>query len=259
MSVFRKLALAAGIATGLIYGGMTGAAADEVDAEAEAAQLVKGMTDYLQSLGAFSVKVDVGTDVVLKTGQKHKLNSSGDVLVRRPGAVRVTRKGELADGEFVYDGKTLTIVSRGDNAYFQADVPGTIDDLVDALQNLYGIDLPAADLFGARAYEQLMSGAWSVTYYGQAWVDGIACDHIGVRSDSVDWQIWIRPGDKPLPCQYVITSKWVTGAPEHQIRFYGWNEAPEIAEDAFIFAPPADSRKVDTAPADEISRLTNGE
>lgn len=255
--MFRNLALATGIATGLIYGGITGAAADDVDAEA--AQLVKGMTDYLQSLGAFSVKVDVGTDVVLKTGQKHKLNSSGDVLVRRPDALRVTRKGELADGEFIFDGKTLSILSRGDNTYFQAEAPGTINDLVDALRNLYGVDLPAADLFGVQAYETLMTGAWSVTYYGQASIDGIACDHVGVRSDSVDWQIWIQPGDKPLPCQYVITSKWVTGGPEHQIRFYGWNAAPEISEGSFAFVPPADAKKADTAPADEITRLTNGE
>ncbi len=255
--MLRKLAMAAGVAAGLIYGGTTGAAAGEDNAEA--AQLVKAMTDYLQTLEAFSVKVDVGTDVVLKTGQKHKLNSSGEVLVRRPGALRVTRKGELADAEFNFDGKTLSILSRSDNVYFQADAPGTIDDLVDALQNLYGIDLPAADLFGTRAYEQLMTGAWSVTYYGQASIDGVACDHIGVRADSVDWQIWIRAGDKPLPCQYVVTSKWMSGAPEHQVRFYGWNEAPEIAADSFVFTPPADAKKAETAPADEITRLTNGE
>ena len=142
------LRLAAGVAAGLIYGGTTGAAAGEDNAEA--AQLVKAMTDYLQTLEAFSVKVDVGTDVVLKTGQKHKLNSSGEVLVRRPGALRVTRKGELADAEFNFDGKTLSILSRSDNVYFQADAPGTIDDLVDEL----GLALDAFEGDARGAHEE---------------------------------------------------------------------------------------------------------
>lgn len=250
------MALAAGVAAGLLCGVPAAMAAD---VDPDAAGLVKSMTDYLQTLNAFSVSVDVGTDVVLKTGQKHKLNSTGEVLVSRPGNIRVSRKGEMADGEFVYDGKTISILSRGDNAYFQAEAAGTIDDLLDALRSSYGIEFPAADLFGSHAYDQLMTGAWSVTYYGQAWIDGAACEHVGVRSDNVDWQIWIRAGDQPLPCQYVITSKWVSGAPEHAIRFYNWNVAPAIAADSFAFTPPAGAKKLDAAPADEIGQLSNGE
>lgn len=56
LSLFRKLALAAGVATGLICGGTTDAAANEVGAQA--VPLVNGMTVDLQPLDAFFVYFD---------------------------------------------------------------------------------------------------------------------------------------------------------------------------------------------------------
>jgi hypothetical protein len=234
-------------------------AARATEIDPEAAALVRSMTDHLQALTAFSVQVETGTDVVLKSGQKHKLTSSALVLVRRPGELHVVRKGELADGEVVYDGKTVSILARGANSYFQAEVAGTIDALLDTLRSDYGIEFPAADLFSAQAYDQLMTGAWSVDYYGESWIDGAACHHIAVRTESVDWQVWIQADGEPLPCQYVITSKWVAGAPEHAVRFRSWNEKPEISADSFAFAPPEGATKLEVAPADEIGLLSNGE
>ena len=61
----------------------------------------------------------------------------------------------------------------------------------------------------------------------------------------VDWQLWVRTGGEPLPMKYVITSKWVTGAPQYSARFRDWNTKPEIGADRFVFTPPEGVKKLD--------------
>ena len=73
----------------------------------------------------------------------------------------------------------------------------------------------------------------------------MSCDHLAFRTDAVDWQIWVRKGDQPLPLKYVITTKWVTGAPQYALRLSNWNVAPEVDAKLFSFAPPADAKKLE--------------
>ena len=54
-------------------------------------------------------------------------------------------------------------------------------------------------------------------------VGGIDCDHLAFRNPRVDWQIWIQKGEQPLPLKYVITTKWVTGAPQYSLRLSEWD------------------------------------
>ncbi len=62
------------------------------------------------------------------------------------------------------------------------------------------------------------SGAVSSGYYGTAYVGGIECHYLSFRSTKVDLQLWVKVGDEPLPMKYVITSKWITGAPQYSVQ-----------------------------------------
>jgi hypothetical protein len=52
--------------------------------------------------------------------------------------------------------------------------------------------------------------------------------------------------------KYVITTKWVTGAPQYTIRFANWNLAPQIDDKMFQFTPPESAKKIDGIVADQI-------
>ena len=60
--------------------------------------------------------------------------------------VRTSRKTGFSDTEMTYDGKTLSFLGKGQNAYLQTEAPGTIDSLIDQLRDKFHRQLPAADL-----------------------------------------------------------------------------------------------------------------
>ena len=55
----------------------------------------------------------------------------------RPDKLRATRTGGFANVEMVFDGKTFTILGKDANIYAQADVPGTVDQMVDEIRDKY--------------------------------------------------------------------------------------------------------------------------
>jgi hypothetical protein len=246
------------VVAAVAFGGLAPAWSEDASLDADATKVVKAMSDYLGGLNAYTVSADVDLDVTLKTGEKYRLASSGTIALRRPGEVRVKRKGELADTDIIFDGKTLTVVGNEVKGYFQTEHAGTIDQLIDTLRSS-GLEAPGADILYSNVYDGLMGGAWTAFPGGAAWINGVECQHIAVRSSDVDWQIWVQTGDKPLPCKYVISSKWMAGAPEYTIRFYDWNTEPALDATAFAFTPPEGYAKLDEAPADAVEQLAKGE
>ena len=174
---------------------------------AEAKKLLKAMSDYLAAQTAISFDYNATLEVVTKDKQKLALASSGTVTLNRPDKIRATRAGGFVDVETVFDGKTLTLLGKNANKYTQVEVPGTIDHLIDELQDKYNRPLPAADLLMSNSYEELMKDVYDSKDLGSGVINGTECDFIALREDEVDLQIWITQGDKPHPCKYVVTSR----------------------------------------------------
>ncbi len=213
--------------------------------EADAKALLKAMSDYTGSQKAISFDYDSNFEIVTRDGQKIALASSGTVGLARPDKIRATRVGGFANVESVFDGKTLTLLGKNANVYTQADIPGTIDHLVDELKDKYHRPLPAADLILSNAYDQLMPDVIDVKDLGSGVIGGTECDHLAFRNKEVDWQIWIAQGDRPYPCRFVITSKLVAGGPQYSVQVRNWKTGGEVASDDFSFRPPAGVKKID--------------
>src|SRR5690348_8046633 len=75
--------------------------------DGEAMKILKTMSDYVVSQKSFSAKYDTDIEVITPAIQKIQFASSGEVLVDRPGRIRVARKGGYSDIELVFDGKTV--------------------------------------------------------------------------------------------------------------------------------------------------------
>jgi hypothetical protein len=226
----------------------------------DADKALQAMSTYLSGLKTFSVDVDIENEVVLKTGEKLQFSSSGDIAVKRPDKLHVTRKGVLADAELTFDGKMLSIYGHRANVYAEIASPGpSIDAAIEEVRMQTGLDFPGADLFVADPDKALTEDLVQSTDVGIGYVSGIACDHLAFRKGDVDWQIWVQQGEHPLPMKYVITSKWITGAPQYTIRFNNWNVDPKFDAKTFNFAPPKDAKKLSELQSNEIGELTNGE
>jgi len=228
-----------------------------VDTDAD--RILRSMSSYLGHLVAFSADYDVDTEVIDQNGQKLDFSASGSLVVERPSKVYGTRKGGFVDAEFYFDGKTVTLYGKRLNAYLQIGRVGTIDEAIDAVRTDLGLDLAAADLLYADPYPGLLTDVSRGVDLGTEVDNGIACEHLAFRAAKVDWQIWVQSGARPLPMKYVITSKWVAGAPQYAVRFRNWNVNPLVDRQRFTFTPPQGSKKIDTFVTNVIGEIREGQ
>jgi hypothetical protein len=210
----------------------------------DAATLLKAMADYTAAQKSITATFDSDVEVITSDLQKIQFTSSGQFKMSRPDKLRVKRTGGYADVELVYDGKTVSLYGNNAKAYVQADAPGTIDHLVDALQERTGGAMPGTDLLLSDAYDVLTSDVIEGHHVGQGVVDGIECEHLAFRGHDTDWQIWIQTGAQPIPRKYVITSKTLEGEPQYTLRIKEWKTDPIADADAFAFKPPEGATKV---------------
>jgi hypothetical protein len=253
----RWTALAAVFALGLGLAAGPAMSAEGIGPDAD--KILRSMTTYLGGLSAFSVNADVDFEIIDLVGQKLQLSSSVTIVIERPGKLYIRRQGALADAEFIFDGKVLTLYGKNHNVYAQMGSPGTIDDAIDTMHGKIGLDAPGADLFYADPYPRLASDVVSGAYLGTAYVNGVECHYLTFREAKVDWQLWVQTGDAPLPMKYIITTKWMTGAPQFSVRFRGWNTKPQIEAGRFRFSAPPGAKRHDTIQADEMGELMIGE
>ena len=209
----------------------------------DAAKLLKAMTDYTAAQKSISATFDSDIEVVTPDLEKIQFTSSGKLQLTRPDKLRIRRTGGYADVELVYDGKTVSIYGNNAKAYAQAELAGTVDQLVDVIQAKSGAAMPGTDLLLSNAYDEMMSNVTAAWHIGQGVIDGVECEHLAFRGADTDWQIWIETGARPVPRKYVITSKTLVGAPQYTLRIKDWKTEAVADADAFVFKPPADARK----------------
>jgi len=208
----------------------------------DASKILKAMSDFVAKQKAFSVTYNSDIEVLTTELQKIQFASSGQLTGIRPDKLHATRTGGYKDLEFVFDGKTVSIVSKDTNTFAQLDAPGSIDELVNTLRDKHGVMAPGADLLFSQPYDVLMQGVTDAKHIGLGVIDGVECEHLAFRTPEADWQIWIERGARPIPRKYVITSKTITAAPQYTLHIKEWR--PDAAGATFSFKPPQGAKKV---------------
>ena len=221
-----------------------------VDPKAD--QLLRKMSDYLSSIEQFTFQGAVTIDAVLFSGQKIQNNGMIDASIKRPDRFYITRKGDLIDQAFYYDGNNLTLFGKKVNFYASIDALPTIEKTIDKAIEDVGLIAPGADIIYRNSYDILMEDVVSGFYAGLSIIQGVECHHLAFRNREVDWQIWIENDDTPLPCKYLITSKWTRGEPQFSVVFFDWNTAAKLKNELFVFTPPKDVEKIEFIPSEAI-------
>ncbi len=210
----------------------------------EAQQLLKGMSDYLATLKQFKVSGEATREDVLGSGEKLMFHIQYQADVRRPDKLHLARQSGDKDQELFYDGEQITLFGKTRQVYATSKAPSTLDETLDFADEVLGISASARDLIYQDVYDGLMSDVVSGNYIGQTVVGGVLCNHLAFRADEVDWQIWIEDGDRPLPRKYVITSRWLTGAPQYVQRLKEWDLSADIPDARFRFKAPEGATKI---------------
>jgi hypothetical protein len=217
------------------------APAPAVDAASVAA--LNSMSAYLRTLKTFQVEAATTTDEVLDDGQLVKYSGTTNIVAQFPNKLLADVSSDRNERQYVYDGKTFTLLARRVGYYATVPAPATVRELADVLSAKYDIEVPLSDLFlwGAPGWNS--ASITSALDLGPGEVGGTTCQHYAFRQEGVDWQIWIQKGDFPLPRKLVITTLTDPARPQHSAT-YTWNLAPSVNDAAFTFTPPKGASKI---------------
>ena len=217
--------------------------ADVVDEKAD--QILRQMSDFIESQEKFSFFAETERDVLTTTGVYIQVSHEGDMVVNRPNQFQANVTGDLVQREIWYDGEQVTVVDTERNIYARGDAPASMDETLDAMVQKFKVDMPLAEILYTNIYEGLTKNVQAGFYYGMSEVDDVPCHHLVFVQEGIDWQVWIEDSETPLLRKLAIAYKKREGVPRYTAIISNWNLEPEIAPDQFAFSPPANAQKVE--------------
>ncbi len=175
-----------------------------------------------------------------------------DVSVRHPDKLAwsvtfddgTSRKG-------VFDGKKKQIVfaQSASKSYTRLPFEGSVDELIDHLQDEYGIGLPISDF----VYSDIMAAhkphIVTATDLGDRVLPDKTVSHLLIEGSAADWQIWIENKDPALPIRFVATYVRQLGDPEYMITFWKWT-LNQVSENDFELRIPSDWEEIEITAAE---------
>lgn len=215
------------------------AAQDDTPAQVispEAKAVLDRMSTYLRSLKTFQIESYPSRDEVTALGYKLQNNEHTVVTVSHPNKLRSEVTGDIRNRTYIYDGAKLTIYSPEDKVFARVDAPASTAKLIGGLLNA-GIEMPMIDVLYQANAGTLTEGVRGGLLVGETMIDGVACDHLAFRQATIDWQLWVEKGARPLPRKILITTRYEVGDPQYQATLR-WNLQPKIDASTFVFTPP---------------------
>jgi hypothetical protein len=201
------------------------------------------MGAFLRSLRSLHITSQTTTDEVSDSGQKIKISSVVDIFARRPDRLRVDINGDRMHRELYFDGKTFTQYSPDLGYYAAFDAPPTIAEVIDKLEERYGIELPLQDLFYWGTDKFDTSQVLSATDVGPSRVTGFDCEHLAFRQKDVDWQVWVAKGPQPFPLKFVVTTTTQRAQPEYAAVLW-WDVSTNAPDATYQFVPPKGAHQI---------------
>jgi hypothetical protein len=206
--------------------------------DAEAMSVLKKSITFLESLDRFEIQGTAIFDVIQENGQRLQFEKKTRLIQQRPDKLYAEQLRDDGDiNKLWYDGKQVSILKVGDNAYAQFQAPETIDSMLDMLENLLRDPHPFADLLYSDL-SFLLSQPKEAVYVGPSSAAGFPCSHLAFRSNELDWQIWVERSDTPFIRKVVVTYRNEPGIPQSVTYLHEWKILPEQKGSVFLFSPP---------------------
>ena len=226
-------------------------AADTAPASAvdpQAAEIVQRLAERIVAAERIRLGGEMAWDVVQADGETIEFGATRELVLQRPDHLRVDI--DLREGgkrRLLYDGQQIVLEDLVQNVYASAPQTGPVDDVVALVADRFGIPVALSELLSPELPKLLSEHLTSASYVGESTVDGVLCDHVALRNDTVGLQLWIGREDS-LPRRITITYEHEEGRPQFRARFTDWDLSPKITKTTFAFEPPKGSEKIAFAP-----------
>ena len=204
-----------------------------------ALNILSGSTQFIEATAAFSTKGNFGGDLILENGQIVEHGSSFTVLFSRPSKLYMQLNSrEGYEATIFFDGETITVAAKydGRQVYDTTPQPGDVNESLDFMVGLTG-GPRELNFFLTEQLTQSLNRVRTGYYVGKSIIGGVSCDHLAVRMDTRDGQVWIERGDEPKPWRILITHREEPAQPRFWAQFDEWDFSPEFSESTFKYTP----------------------
>jgi len=211
----------------------------------EASKILTRMTEFISAAPAFTLVSETGSEVLQKNGHLLEVGSLLTLAIKRPSLANgrfVSRVGDSATT--ILDGEAIWVYSANENIYDTTRQPGDIETSLDILARQLGAPRQLFDFFLKDLTASLAVAVKSGFYVGESMISGVLCDHLALRGEEVDVQVWIARGDEPVPRRIVITRREVDGQPRFWAQFISWDLSPDLSDTSFTFSPPEGAMRI---------------
>jgi hypothetical protein len=213
----------------------------------EALEILVHMTDFIAGAPAFTMIGHGGNEELQEDGQLLEFGGHITLAIQRPSQanLRIDMRNGV-NATLILDGEAISVISVIENYYVYDTTrqPGDINTSLDLLAARFGVPRQLG-FFLSKDLTASLSRAKSGYLVGESTIAGVLCDHLALRNERLDVQMWIEKGDEPVPRRMVITHKELQGQPRVWVNFTEWDFSPELSERIFTHSPPQDAERVD--------------
>ena len=214
---------------------------------ADALKILTGSTQFIEALPAFSASGSAGGELYVKNDQLVEYGTSFKLTFVRPEKLYLQMNSwDGIETPLIFDGQTITaaIYAEGQHTYDTTPQPGDVNDSLDFMTKYTGAPREMA-YFLTKQLTRSLSTVQTGLSLGKSTIDGTVCDHLALRTENRDGQIWITRGEEPTPRRILITHRNKPAQPRFWIQFDEWDSSPELSESIFSYIPPEGAKQVD--------------
>lgn len=225
------------------------AAKPATSGQPNADQILRQMSDTLAGARQFTFKAHRTMDPALvPAGVLSDVRI--EAAIQRPNRLVAHSKGRHDSRQFVFDGRSFTLLDEKNNFYATVPMRTTIDELVEAADEVYGFTLPVAEFVLSNPYKDLRQQAHTISYLGHEklggflGIGGTECHRLALTGKLADAELWVGVVDH-LPRKLVATFKNHPDKPQLKVEFSSWNLAAATPAAGFSFVPPKGAMKIE--------------
>ena len=206
------------------------------------------MSAIIGDLTSCRFRLDVEQDLSDPDCERFTRHEFSTVWFSGPGRMLVETNGDKGHRGFWYNGRTLTWYSFSENNYVVIPAPSRTIDMIDSLNQTYGIDFPAADILSPTLSDDLIRHSDFISFQGRTMIGKQSCFQIVARSTDWTVQFWITDDLLFLPLKIMVAYHKDSQARRYEATFSDWELNPQLPDAIFEFAIPPGAHEVSILP-----------
>ena len=160
--------------------------------------MLRAMFDTLSTAQQLTFKATRQLDPALVIGGTVAESAEIEVWVSRPQRIRARSMSD-ADVRVPLRRWTerLSLFDEAMKVYATTPMTGTIDEVVDLLDNRYGFTPPLAEFILSDPYKRFSALIQGSQYKGRESINGVECERVTLTGEIADADVWIADHRSP--------------------------------------------------------------